>query len=447
VSLPSLPDPNEPLDPELDALLQTWAEAEADDVTPLLVLADWLEERNDPRAELMRIVADPSARWSRHQEWFRTYWSDVMASTSVWHHLDDKTSLSVGNEFIENPIHPSASPLLRQGWIHGLEASSESTNWLGDSLPFGRIRYLHLHHVPATNEAMLGLIGCRNLRSLQLDKSPFLAEQLALLKTLPRLNSIRFEQLTDLGFSYADIGDRTAERLAELPRLESLSLFETEITQTGLATLRNLPKLKKLRLICPGEPDAVAEICSGLQGLRSLSLQSCSITDRGLNFLTERLRLKELWLESDAITDESVRKLVSMEGLTRLVLHDASVTHATVLELAALRELRHFRIDMSLIDDQMVWALSHFPMLDFLDVPARVSDIALQYLPRMKNLRRIRFNRSQITDYGILRYLASMRWLDSITFANTSVTAKGVAKLRKGLPKCEIEYERYTWPR
>jgi uncharacterized protein (TIGR02996 family) len=42
--------------------------AAPDDRTTLLVYADWLEERNDPRAEGLRLLAEPKPNWKRIAE-------------------------------------------------------------------------------------------------------------------------------------------------------------------------------------------------------------------------------------------------------------------------------------------------------------------------------------------------------------------------------------------
>src|SRR5687767_3219374 len=42
--------------------------AEPNDRTTLLVYADWLEERNDPRTEVLRVLLAPELNWERIAE-------------------------------------------------------------------------------------------------------------------------------------------------------------------------------------------------------------------------------------------------------------------------------------------------------------------------------------------------------------------------------------------
>ena len=81
--------------PELKALLAA-CHREPDDDTPRLVLADWLQERDDPRGELVRLQVrlaampanDPEydALFGQHQKWWKKYgkWWEREVDTLIW---------------------------------------------------------------------------------------------------------------------------------------------------------------------------------------------------------------------------------------------------------------------------------------------------------------------------------------------------------------------------
>lgn len=458
------PDPNEPLDPELDALLRTWAEAEADDVTPLLVLADWLQERNDPRAELMRVVAKqpaPNSEFKDDRAWFERYWPEVMKSVSVYAHMRDETSIQIGNEFVSDyPIPEIARPLLRDGWIQSAEVSAVYTPWFREALPLPRLRYLDIYGLPGTQDAIESVSACRNLRGLGLTRSSFSAEQLRLLRRLPKLtrldlvrssvtdqSMVAITELTGLrhlGISNASVTDQTLVRLRRLKWLEGLTVFETDVTDIGLESLRRLPRLKRANLTWVGSADRGAQSIASLRQVESLRLGSNPISDHGLSLLGALTQLKSLSLDARAITDEGLRFLTGMKKLETLFLCPASITPSGILQLRWLPELKDLSLPFESTDDEMVEALSQFPMLETLHLHDRVSDLALEHLPRMKRLCQLSFFCSPITDEGILRHLTSMEWLKSIWFLRTRISPETAAKLREALPNCEIEHDERT---
>lgn len=71
-------------------------------------------------------------------------------------------------------------------------------------------------------------------------------------------------QLETLGFRGPGIGDETLLRLQKLPKLKSLLLDSTDVTDDGLQYLPGLAALEELALLGPAFTDA------GLQHLHSL---------------------------------------------------------------------------------------------------------------------------------------------------------------------------------
>jgi Leucine-rich repeat (LRR) protein len=70
----------------------------------------------------------------------------------------------------------------------------------------------------------------------------------------------------------------------------------------------------------------------------------------------------------------------------------------------------------------------------------QVTDAGLVDLARLKNLLWLDLS-DHITDAGLPK-LESLANLSHLHLAKSKVTAEGVQKLKKALPKCEIEYEK-----
>jgi hypothetical protein len=83
-------------------------------------------------------------------------------------------------------------------------------------------------------------------------------------------------------------------------------------------------------------------------------------------------------------------------------------------------------------------ALEELESLSFHDT--NVTDGELTELATMKQLRKLVLHHTEgVTDTGLGK-LAALKHLEELSLFDTSVTAAGVAALKKALPKCDINY-------
>jgi Leucine-rich repeat (LRR) protein len=108
------------------------------------------------------------------------------------------------------------------------------------------------------------------------------------------------------GTRVSDDGLRYLENLAEL---ESLQLHGTEITDAALESLEGLTKLKSLSLSNTRLTDAGVAHLEGLVRLEELYLDDTGVTDAGLGHLKGLTNLRLLWLQYTPVTDEGAAKL------------------------------------------------------------------------------------------------------------------------------------------
>jgi len=105
----------------------------------------------------------------------------------------------------------------------------------------------------------------------------------------------------------------TDDALAPLPalagRLILVNLRGTEVTDAGLAHLKDLKGLIKLHLEKTKITDAGLEQIAGLENLEYLNLYGTGITDAGLKHLEGLKKLKSLYVWQTQVTDAGVQAL------------------------------------------------------------------------------------------------------------------------------------------
>lgn len=119
-------------------------------------------------------------------------------------------------------------------------------------------------------------------------------ENMADLGQLKRLHHLR-----SASFCATNLDDEGLAHVSQIATLENLNLQETRISNPGLATLEQLPKLRYLRL--KGNPqlsDACVRHLARLSGLVDLQVQETSLTANGLRGLITLPHLRDLCVDA-----------------------------------------------------------------------------------------------------------------------------------------------------
>jgi hypothetical protein len=141
--------------------------------------------------------------------------------------------------------------------------------------------------------------------------------------SIPGLSLLRCDQITDAGLA----------NLKELKGLTRLDLSSTNITDAGLAHLKELKGLTTLNLGGTQiNGDGLAHL-KELKGLTTLGLDDTRITDAGLAHLKELKGLTKLGLVGTQITDAGLANLKELKGLTELRLGFTQISDAGLKEL------------------------------------------------------------------------------------------------------------------
>ncbi len=112
-----------------------------------------------------------------------------------------------------------------------------------------------------------------------------------------------------------------------------------QLEKEGLASLKELPQLVRLRLDNCRLTDDGLQSLQGLTHLQELYLVGTSITDAGLARLKKLTELRGLWLGRTGVTDAGLANLKAMSHLQRLNLASTDVGDAGLLQLRTLMSL------------------------------------------------------------------------------------------------------------
>ena len=111
------------------------------------------------------------------------------------------------------------------------------------------------------------------------------------------------ETLTYLDLNESFANDDGLAKVALFKNLETLLVWQTDVTDEGLAVIGKLPKLKKLQLKALGD-----------------------VTDDGMDHVAKAATLVDLDLSESGVTDEGLAKLHGLENLTTLNVANTAIT-------------------------------------------------------------------------------------------------------------------------
>ncbi|MGD0296986.1 MAG: hypothetical protein ABSE86_07700 [Bryobacteraceae bacterium] len=236
----------------------------------------------------------------------------------------------------------------------------------------------------------------------------------------------RLPNLAQLDLSLTRISDHGLEQLKDAPAITDLNLYSDElITDAGLSALKGWKHLKRLSVRGTKITDTTLQHLSGVTSLESLDAGYAQITDVGLELLTPLTNLKELAIGGNKLTDAGLQSLRQLPGLVYLDLSGAertdsglwsvSLTEPGLDAIATLGNLRHLRLNGTLVSARGLQRLAGLTKIEWLDLEscARIGD-------------------------DVIPVLASFRNLQRVDLAGTQVTEKGVADLRRANPRCKI---------
>jgi internalin A len=225
----------------------------------------------------------------------------------------------------------------------------------------------------------------------------------------------------------------------------SFDFNNKKVSDDFLKELNGLLSLKSLSIPCDQISDVGMKYIKEMTTLEMLDIQSKLITERGVADLRDLRKLKSLRLDYCAsMTDKIAETLIELTELEELTL-PATITNMGIKKLAGLKKLKRLSLGGQDIGDDAVKDISEiFPDLESLSVSGvilrtrnEVTDEAVPYLKNLKKLKQLRLVGTQVTDSG-LKDLAQMQGLEKLSLLFAKMTDEGVAEFRKINPQCAI---------
>ncbi len=242
------------------------------------------------------------------------------------------------------------------------------------------------------------------------------------LRSLPNLESAYINA--------ADFDDDALGNLAAHPWLHELRIVSTSVSDEGMRHVATMSQLKTFAITPnlrqqPTRPitDSAVVHLSRLPRLRTLILPFSNVTDAGLAQLAEaRTPLTALHVRhAKGITDKGLTHLVKLPGLDMIDLSGTGISANGAGVLRALPELRHLHLVETATGDDALEALSQSRQLQSLYLErTKVSDAGLKHLSAL-NLGQLYLDQTQVTDTGVT-HLAGMQSLQSLDLRRTQVT-------------------------
>lgn len=298
-----------------------------------------------------------------------------------------------------------------------------------------KLEQLTLSQTRITDVGMESLAALRGVRELDLRFAEFVSEfGVANLKAWNSLESLNlrgtmvrsqvFEtigalvNLRELDLSHTRITDDSFDKLAELRRLEALSIGSNRLDGSALEVLKLLPSLRRLDL------RGVQRVDSGIWGL--------ALNPRNLERIAELTQLRELLLGGATITDV---------GADRPGREDAERSELPHLEvLASLKQIETLDLSRQPITLEEIAFLPKLPELRELNLGqcVQLGDETVKLLVALPSIEVLYLAGTALTDEGLQALTAVA--LDRLALGGEGVTKAGVEAYQAARPTAKV-----TW--
>ena len=229
--------------------------------------------------------------------------------------------------------------------------------------------------------------------------------------------------------------------LKELADLRALELAECyEVTDAGIARLRDLTALRKLDMHVLQLTGAGLAALEPLTHLQELSLRECrNLTDDGMAHLGRITSLRKLEIDgSELLTNTGMAELRSLPNLESLSLDLSGATTDAVLEsLQSLPRLRHLELSYgNRAGEAGLKHLAGFQSLESLVLDGNnLTDADFSQLPQLPQLKSLALNNGREFTGAALVNLEKLPNLQELQLGGEGeLTPQGMAHLQK-LPR------------
>jgi internalin A len=248
-------------------------------------------------------------------------------------------------------------------------------------------------------------------------------------------------RVTEFAAQRTDLSDDDLNVLRRWPELSRIEVANTSVTGHGFRLLAEEQALRKLEALGPGvvkHADLASQAISQLPRLRSVALLYSDLTDDGVEALSASTSLEHLDITGTVTTGKGIATLAKVQTLRELLVGETCIDDAAVEALSILPCLESISMYRSNVTDRGAARLSTFPALRRIMLDGtRVTDEGLGYLARLKHLESLTVQNTGITQSAV-DIFGQMKQLMFLMVDFHRLGSNGIQRLRQKLSSCMI---------
>ncbi|MEZ6054019.1 MAG: hypothetical protein R3B91_01370 [Planctomycetaceae bacterium] len=263
------------------------------------------------------------------------------------------------------------------------------------------------------------LKGLPALEDVDISMSQVSNDGLAILKDIETIKSLKLRRC-------ANVDDEGIAYLVSMPHLEKLILLynSNSISDNALESIGKITTLKVLDLRgCVRISDVGLAHLSGLTNLVDLRLKTSGVSDEGVAHLEPLKKLRVLHLEQTRVTGEGLAALSGMTDLTELNLYNTQVDDEGLSHLSEMSKLKWLRLrDTATLGTGLASLEKSRDSLQTLDMSESfVDDSGLAEIAKFPNLESLNLWAGTFTGDG-LNQITSLTKLKELNLQSTDVS-------------------------
>lgn len=245
---------------------------------------------------------------------------------------------------------------------------------------------------------------------------------------------------TALEYEGPTFTDAALKAIPNLERVEVLALWDTAVTDVGIAELLRAHALVEVSITGDALSDDALRVFARLPALRSLQLHRCpGVGDDGVRHLAGCVGLRELYLKGTAVTDRGLRAIGGLPEVWSLVLDDTTVTDDGCASLAELPRLSLLSLNRTRVEGHGPARFRDNEHLNiYLDATPATDEGVIALAGRLSNLMRLSLNDTGVGDHAA-RALSRLPLLSDVRLSRTGLTDAGLSAFA-GHPSLEAIY-------
>lgn len=248
----------------------------------------------------------------------------------------------------------------------------------------------------------------------------------AMLATIPKLPRLRTLDLADSTVSDASLG-----RLAAYPALEFLGVSRTRVTVDGFQLLTDSP-LKQLRAESLKLKDADLAVFSKYIQLNELSLGDEALTGEGFRHLQELSSLRRLNLQGVRLSSTGAARIGELASLQSLSFRQVTFDTATFQALCAESRVEFLDVIESTIPESALTQLAAIPALQSINLEGtKITGAGFKGMAPLSSVTAVNLSKTPLDDVGMTHVARAFPNISVLTLNETELTDAGLKPLRK----------------